>query len=353
MTFRLTTLFYVTALLASALAAFGVGGLLALPLVGAVPVGRWYCRNLRYAEGAMILLWFVIGLLAIGLAGLIYLVGESVWRPVDKYYSEARRSDDRLLDISKTLVWWHPPNTSQPHSWRVHLLTRSPNFGSFLANNYRFEEPWDSEQNRKSSLFDLYQRFSHSGGYRTHYLTIVDPQCAWREEGRLVAGQISDGAENTLLLMETTSFDIAWNEPRDLTFDEALTLLTTEPSPKSRDWHVAPGKAFYRDRKYRKVLTCDGEVIDLKIPIDREHAIALLTASGGEEIDWAEIEVHGSQQLDYARVAAFAVFVLLALSPLHPRIWKMVGFAAWRGDLTRRRRDTETEQQVAASPTGE
>lgn len=61
MTFRLTTLFYLTALLASALAAFGVWGLIPF---AAIPGMAWYALRLRHAEGAMVLPWFVLGMAA-------------------------------------------------------------------------------------------------------------------------------------------------------------------------------------------------------------------------------------------------------------------------------------------------
>ncbi len=323
MAFRLTSLFYLTALLASALAAFGVWGLV---IAGMVGVGGCCLRLLR-GRGGVVLFSFTIAMTLVLVGATVFLFLRGLSEALDKFYGDFMKSDHQLSELAVGLQDLQQPSASPPHSWRAYLLAKNSTWTQFVASNYRFAEPWDSPHNRAdvtSQLAPLYQRPLHVGGERAHYLTIVDPRCAYHAGGILPPEEISDGAEKTLLLIQTTSFDIAWNEPRDLTFDEALTLLTTEPTPESRDWHILESGFFYRDQKFRKGATADGPAIDLRIPLERETAVALLTANGGEYVDWDKVSPWSDLQLDYAKIGSLAVFAVLAILPIVVAMWRRI-----------------------------
>jgi hypothetical protein len=130
---------------------------------------------------------------------------------------------------------------------------------------------------------------------------------------------------NTILLIEADNRGVHWAEPKDLAFDEAVDLLSTPLPDTATDGHPVIRGYFYKTSFVRNVATCDGSARALRVPIPREDAIALLTASGGDSIDFDLIERHSTPLLDYARVWVFSVFVVLALLPavpgLRPWIW--------------------------------
>jgi hypothetical protein len=319
MAFRLVSLFYLTALVASALAAFGVWGLLAVVLV---PLALWGWHRLRQASEQTKLKAF--SLIAVGI--IVYVV----WpRPYITYGPPpSTESSRRLREFADGLNRLNEKQTlsTDQLSWRVYLLDELPDFATGIPADYRFDEPWDSEHNKQimSGGEELYQRRSYRGGEATHYLAVVDSRTAWSAERLMAEKEIADGAENTLMLVETTTFSIKWNEPRDLTFDEALALLTSVPSAESRDWHIADEGFLWRECKYRQGAFYNGRVVRFKIPLDRATAVALLTANGGEKIDWAAIDPWGAPSLDYPRIVALGVFVTLALLPIHPAIWRRI-----------------------------
>jgi hypothetical protein len=319
MAFRLTTLFYFTALVAAALAAFGMWGLFVAPLV---PIALWCVHWLGNASGVAIAKVFAI----LAAAVLSY---QLLWPKVFiNPYIPSRESSLRLEEFSYGINRLNQQNAlaTDQHSWRVRVLPGLIDVASGLSPDYRFDEAWDSEHNKRvmSGGAAIYQRDSHYGGDATHYLAIVDARCAWTPHGLLKAAQIADGAENTLLLVDTTSFDIPWSEPRDLTYDEALELLTTVPSAETQDWYIANHGYFMRHQRFRLGVLCDGRVVRLRIPLDRATANALLTANGGEEIDWNRIDPRSFKEIDYPKIVALAVFIGLVVSPIHRGVWRRI-----------------------------
>jgi hypothetical protein len=151
---------------------------------------------------------------------------------------------------------------------------------------------------------------------QTNYFAVVGPQTVWAEGHRSL--NIQDDADQTILLIEAAGLNRRWAEPRDLTFDEAVGMLTgTAQIDTVHTYSSRPG-FFYKHhdegRKGVHIAFASGRVAFLPTPVSKELATALLTAHGGEDVH-AELDEVMLPQLDWGKIYAFVAFVALALWP--------------------------------------
>jgi prepilin-type processing-associated H-X9-DG protein len=166
------------------------------------------------------------------------------------------------------------------HSWRTLLL---PSFRdeelSALHAQYHFDEPWNGPNNCK--LLDKAPaifRCPHdeSDFAQTSYLAVVSPQTIWPEASTTKLREITDGSSRTIAVVECSDSGINWLEPRDATLNDAslgINKLKTRPTIRS---HHSGGANF---------LFADGSVHFLSEDIPETTLRALLTSTGGEEIE--------------------------------------------------------------------
>jgi hypothetical protein len=162
-------------------------------------------------------------------------------------------------------------------SWRVLILPyveQGP-----LYKEFKLDEPWDSEHNKKlvrkmpkvfappggttiSTGYTYYRTFSGEGALGYY------PQASGKP-GMVVRGtslfSITDGTSNTILAAEVAD-PVIWTRPDELDYD------AKKPVPKFGG--VFEG-GFY-------VVMCDGEVRFVKMPQPEPTLRALITRSGGE-----------------------------------------------------------------------
>jgi prepilin-type processing-associated H-X9-DG protein len=326
LSFRLWTIFYVFALSAAAMATFGPwGGIFASLWVLVFWGWMLYRQKTRQTALAMLSGAFLV-LLLIGL----------LLPAMSSARAAARRTlcASHLRVIAVALHNYHDTNGAFPpayvsdangkpmHSWRVLILPFMD--VQSLYGKYKFNEPWDGPNNSKlaAQIPAVYRCPANAnntaGNLETHYFAVLAPEAGWGKSIR----QFSDGSSNTIMVIEATGLGINWMEPRDVTLDEAIELLTTKK--RSGHTHVDDGflTTTYYETSYRNVAYCDGHVEWMGQLKDSDIAKALFTIAGGERMDF----VYGPSLLDlvepmpttvvkWGKIWGLSVFVVLALLP--------------------------------------
>jgi Protein of unknown function (DUF1559) len=149
-----------------------------------------------------------------------------------------------------------------PHSWRVALL---PLIGrSDLYNEYRFDEPWNSEQNMQvaNKMPEIFRTSANSKNTTAYKLIFGDGAF---ETGRTPTrmGDITDGTSNTIAIIESSK-EVVWTSVEDAEY------VANGPVPKF-------GKS-------RIVGMADGVVKRLPDSLSEEVLRALITRGGGETV---------------------------------------------------------------------
>ena len=110
------------------------------------------------------------------------------------------------------------PDDSPGVSWRVAILPYIEQQN--LYDEFHLDEPWDSRHNLSlaNSHPDLYACPSARGPSKivTNYAAIGGVNGCWPNGKPIATQDITDGTSNTLLVVESHSFNAAWSEPRDL-----------------------------------------------------------------------------------------------------------------------------------------
>lgn len=141
---------------------------------------------------------------------------------------------------------------AKAHSWRVSLL---PYLGEDeLYAQYDFDQPWDSPGNLRvaDQIPSVYAcpRDSGRGANETNYLAVVGDKTAWPFERSAKYTRMLDGADHTILIVESSDPGIVWTQPTDLSYDEAVAGINIDaPRGISSDHEHGAHMAF-----------CDGTV---------------------------------------------------------------------------------------------
>ncbi|WP_372898900.1 protein kinase [Stieleria sp.] len=150
--------------------------------------------------------------------------------------------------------------TIQPFSWRVAILPFIE--GNALFEQYKFDEPWNSENNLK--LLDQMPEVYRSPNApedlpsgHTNYLGYATGNSALGTEGGVGLREFLDGTSNTLLVIES-KHSVPWTKPEDLSWDQEAE--------------------FFEPLTY---LMADGSVHTME-KLDRELLKKLITRDGGE-----------------------------------------------------------------------
>jgi len=331
--FTIVHILYVVALIASALATFGVWGIIPA-FVALVVWAIVFDSSSRPQALATVCLWGFGGLCCLGLLGLLVPA-------IPNSRTAAPRSEcaNNLKQIALALHNYHdvhgtfPPaytrdkNGKRMHSWRVLILPfieEQP-----LYDAYKFDEPWDGPNNRKlaSQVPYPYTCPSHSSSNRrgtscTNYFAVVSSKTAWPQTtaGHLKHIHEADGTSQTLLVVEAHLPDVTWTEPRDLSFDEAMHLLTS--SDPSRTPAHRYEDFFYDYYAGSNAAMVDSNVRLLHRGLPRDTAAALLTYNGAEQIRESLDTYPDStaKRLKFGNCYRLAMFVVWILFPL-PWVW--------------------------------
>ncbi len=339
MTFRLTTLLYLFALLASSMAVLGPWGL----LVGLIVFGLWAHRfspawqPREFAKSV-----FVIVVL-LGLAGIVlYPATISVRTPDVRNSSliNLKQITLAILNYHDSTGHYPPPyatdQSGQPlYSWRALILPYIE--GNAFHSSFRYDQPWDSLHNAQFLRYELEEFQSPRYTYpyseevpdiaETHYFAIVGDGTIWDPNQTVAASDVTDGLLNTMLLIEVQGTGIKWSEPRDFTLDEAIALLR---GASDEEWIERGTFVSYRyDRppqSYRCVAFADGRADSVYSGNNPDDLRAFLTRAGGEaqpELD--ESSAPDSQQylgpiIHWGRIWGLAFWIAIILLPVYRRL---------------------------------
>ena len=185
----------------------------------------------------------------------------------------------RLKQIGQALHQYHErfgsfppayvlgPDEKPWHSWRVLLL---PFLGEdSLHREYRFDEPWNGEHNRRLSqrVPECYRCPSDSRASMANFLAIVDRRTMWPAHFTVRISDVTDGTSDTVMLLEALDHDINWLEPRDLTLPQSLKQVRRD------DAHGI-----------HHVLLVDGSVRALDLTLNDGIWRSILTPQNGKSV---------------------------------------------------------------------
>lgn len=168
------------------------------------------------------------------------------------------------------------------HSWRVALLP----YVSDLHKEYDFAQPWDGPHNRDlaARMPPVYAFHSERqpGITITNFVAVVGAETVWPGATTLTEKDVTDGASNTILIVENAGGRIPWMAPRDLSFDAMTFKLNVATEIGSK--YVDPAVALL-----------DTRVLRLHADISPATLRALLTVRGDEKLTegedgWSVIE---------------------------------------------------------------
>jgi prepilin-type N-terminal cleavage/methylation domain-containing protein len=322
MSFRLWTIFYVFALFASAMATFGAFGIVVAVLVLCI----WaliFFRAMTLVEVLVVL--SILGMLVALLMPAVNASHESSRRAM--CMNNMKNLTAALLDYASKNGSLPPSYTSDSngsklHSWRTLTLPHMER--SDLYEKLDLAKPWNDSANRpvSSGQVDYVECPDDSqsfGTSNTSYFAITGEQTAWPAGRGRRTSEITDPKSCTILLIEAHEKGIPWAQPDDLSFDEAVTLLTSEADGV----HSARRRGFFYKSwpdmsNAINVAMANGDVRLLNLPLPKDLAVALLTVDGGEADVESQLAYYSGPQLDYAKIYACCVFVLLSLAPAIP-----------------------------------
>jgi hypothetical protein len=321
--FRLGTIAYVFALLAAGMAAFGAWGI--VRAVGALWFWRWTSggrprrRPALWGVGAAFILGVTQFLLPTAAPGAYNAVQRQLCIVNLKCLSAGIQHYESAKGTFPPAVL-RDASGKPLHSWRTLVLPYMEMKG--LYGKFDLQLPWDDPANAAAVHipFEGHQcPLDHRHAPITDYFAVVGPQTAWPPSGTRSRKEITDGGANTILLMEAPNQGIDWAEPRDLSFEEAVDILTGETPLTSG--HLIDVHGLFLPRRFISVAYVDGHMGVLPLPLSRELATALLTINGGEKIDEAELRQLAPAKLNVAWLWGLFAFLGLAIWP-GVRMWR-------------------------------
>ena len=173
-------------------------------------------------------------------------------------------------------------------SWRVRILAYLDQ--AHLYNAYRFEQPWDSNENLDHARTTIPVFVCPSNKLQpreadqlkaTAYAMLIGPRAFGRLDGEVRLKDVTDETTTTIAVIEACGRNIVWSEPRDVDIVEFPPRVNAPGRKRgeSDGWgssrHVLKGT---------HALMADGSVKTINQNIDSEVLRRLATIDGGEKV---------------------------------------------------------------------
>jgi prepilin-type processing-associated H-X9-DG protein len=319
MQYTLRHLLLVFVLLAAALGVFGAWGALVAAVLLAIVVAAAKERPLIYLALSFALL-----------LGLFAAVGST------ENAEDSRRCAcaNNLRQVALGLLNYDADNGDFPpayvvsadgvpaYSWRLMLLPSLDR--SDVSDRFHRDELWNSASNKEcvGTAFHVFKCSHVPNPYSsnlTSFVAVTGPQTAWPGTKATGLRDIPDGSDNTILIMELTDSDIAWAEPRDLTFEQVGKTIAEDPQLKMFAAHETQRGFLCLPEKGANVAFADGSVRFLTTGFLQKYLKAMLTRDGGEKVDFEDMP---PPNLNWPRIIGLAVLVFSMACLLRPQIRK-------------------------------
>lgn len=161
------------------------------------------------------------------------------------------------------------PDGKTPHSWRVEILPYLEAINSY--QQYKLDEPWDSEINRKV-LTQMPPQFRDPNddpkSTSASYFAVTGDTTAFSGKDGNKIQAFRDGTSNTIMVVEAKR-DVPWTKPEDVVYDPA------KPLPALGGHHKEGFLAGF----------ADGSVRLISKSVDEKVLRALFTKAGGEVVN--------------------------------------------------------------------
>jgi hypothetical protein len=320
MQFTLQSLMILFVVVASAITAFGPGGLFA---AGFVLIVSAYIRNAKSMLNATFITLSIITfvLFALLFYSALYSARESERRSqcinnvyqlslaLHQYESEHGHLPPAYIVGPDGKLW---------HSWRVLIL---PYLGrKDLFDAYNFDEPWDGPNNSKlaQKMPKIYQCPSDPNSYRNaiaNYFAITGDKTVWPNDKSVKLSDITDGKDKTILLVEMPNSGINWLEPRDIKLEDVQNLLSSQSPIKFFSSHPYKHGYFYKSQTGACTAFVDGHAQFLTKEFFTDYVTELCSRTRNDPVPFDE-----NYKLDWSKISALIIFVLSsALLIFRPR----------------------------------
>lgn len=194
-------------------------------------------------------------------AGLLAMVVPQMVRDLAR--ARTMQSQNNLKQIGLALHNYHdvhgrfppavlygPSNNGQSkhgHSWRVAILPFADQ--APLYNLYKFDEPWDSPDNKKvlERMPPVFREPTDPpGSTSSSYFGLVGAGTMFGDKAGIRLAAVTDGLSNTLMVVEAKR-DIPWTKPEDIPY------LADKPIPQLGGHHDGGFLAAFGDGAVRMV----------------------------------------------------------------------------------------------------
>jgi len=325
MRFRLHTLLWLFAIFASSITVFG--GIIG----GALACGIWLLWACWFRAKHLTL---VEGLTAIALIGLGLAVGLPLQRGGPHHGVNLHVCEVSLHDVAHSVLDFRRSDGTLPQdfetssgrrlSWRVRV---TPYLGTErISQKYGLDEEWDADNERQllaESLdwFDCVTSLRNHSQKGTRYYAVRGAGTYWDTSVHNSDHIAPSQFRNSIMLIESNIPTVNWHEAGDLSFEEAVGLLTSAANWNKGEGHYYDRGYFWKPIALRGVALGDGTVMHLNTPIPEEMARSLLlVAEGGDDV-LRQLEPYSRSPFHYGNIFALCFFLLIVVLPGIVAFW--------------------------------